>query len=99
MNVSNVTGYIAINRALESLKIMNINDNSQLVLIQFKVNSQGIFLNDVNRKKFLRNHFPIDTVLFCAIDDKRVWPHKIGKIDKPRFVVNFVNKRFKCHTI
>ena len=65
---------------------MNINDNSQLVLVQFKVNSQGIFISDINRKKFLRNHFPTQTVLFCATEDTRIWPIKIGKIEQPRYL-------------
>jgi tensin len=79
-----MTGYLAINKALESLNTMNTIDNSQLVLIQFKVNSQGVFISDLNRKKFLRNHFPTETVTFCAIDDRRIWPNKIGKIEQPR---------------
>ena len=81
-----MTGYLAINKALENLNSMNTSDNSQLVLIQFKVNSQGVFISDLNRKKFLRNHFPTETVTFCAIDDRRIWPIKIGKIEQPRYL-------------
>ena len=55
-----------------------------LFSIQFKVTAQGITLTDLNRKKFLRQHFPTNTVVYCAIEEKQSWPSKLEKITKPR---------------
>lgn len=65
-------------------------DSSQLLLIQFKVTAQGITLTDLNKKKFLRQHFPTNTVIYCALDEKLTWPVKLEKIAKPRYLFNLI---------
>lgn len=84
INVGDKNGLEAITHALSINKAFQTKDNSQLVVIQFKVTSQGITLTDIQKKKFLRNHFPTNTVSYCAIEEKLVWPTKLDKISKPR---------------
>ena len=74
----------AITYALSNNKSFSNKDISQLVLIQFKVTSQGITLTDLNRKKFVRQHFPTNTVVYCACEEKLTWPTKLEKILKPK---------------
>jgi tensin len=71
---------------LTTNKAFQSKENSGLLLIQFKVTSQGITLTDLNKKKFLRQHFPTASVSYCAIEEKHTWPNKIEKINKPRYV-------------
>ena len=77
-------GMEAITFALSTNKQYLTKDNSQLIVIQFKVTSQGITLTDINKKKFLRQHFPTNTVSYCAIEEKMTWPAKLDKISRPR---------------
>ncbi len=84
VNVENKNGLDAISHALSNTKAFANKDASQLLLIQFKVTAQGVTLSDLNRKKFIRQHFPTNTVVYCAVDEKLTWPLKIEKISKPR---------------
>ncbi len=84
MNVDDKVGLEAISYALSSNKAYLTKDTSQLVVIQFKVTSQGVTLTDINKKKFLRQHFATNTVSFCAIEERMTWPTKLDKINKPR---------------
>ena len=77
-------GIEMISKALDETIAFRNKDSSELVVLQFKVTSQGITLTDLNKKKFLRQHFPTNTVIFCAIEEKLVWPQKLGKILQPR---------------
>ncbi len=83
-NVENKNGLEAITHALNGCKAFVNKDTSQLVLIQFKVTAQGVTLTDLNKKKFLRQHFPTSTVAYCAIEEKLTWQTKFEKINKPR---------------
>ena len=62
VTVENKNGIEAISTALNSNKAFQTKDSSQLLLIQFKVTAQGVTLTDINKKKFLRQHFPNNTV-------------------------------------
>ncbi|XP_030626611.1 tensin 3-2 [Chanos chanos] len=43
-------------------------------IVHFKVSSQGITLTDNQRKLFFRRHYPVSTVIFCALDPQdRKW--------------------------
>lgn len=84
VNIENKNGIEAISAAVNSNKSFQSKDSSQLLLIQFKVTAQGITLTDLNRKKFLRQHFPTNSVIYCAIEEKNTWPTKLERIAKPR---------------
>ncbi len=84
VTVENKNGIEAISTALNGNKAFQSKDSSQLLLIQFKVTAQGVTLTDINKKKFLRQHFPTNTVTYCAIEEKQTWPAKLEKIQKPR---------------
>jgi tensin len=90
VNIENKNGLEGINLALKNTKAFVNKDSSQLLLIQFKVTSQGITITDLNRKKFLRQNFPVNTVLYCAVDENLTWPQKVDKIAKPRYINNFI---------
>ena len=84
INVENRNGLEAISYALSNTKALSSKDASQLLLIQFKVTAQGVTLADLNKKKFIRQHFATNTVIYCAVEEKITWPLKIEKINKPR---------------
>ncbi|XP_060722613.1 si:ch211-191a24.3 isoform X2 [Tachysurus vachellii] len=43
-------------------------------IVHFKVSTQGITLTDNQRKLFFRRHYPVNTVIFCALDPQdRKW--------------------------
>ncbi|KAM9435261.1 tensin 3-2 isoform 2-T3 [Clarias gariepinus] len=43
-------------------------------IVHFKVSAQGITLTDNQRKLFFRRHYPVNTVIFCALDpNNRKW--------------------------
>ncbi|CAF0893852.1 unnamed protein product [Brachionus calyciflorus] len=84
VNVGHKNGFEAITYALNHTKAFLNKDSTQLLLIQFKVASIGITLTDINKKKFIRQHYPTNTVLYCAVDEKLVWPKQLDKIQKPR---------------
>ncbi|XP_064409352.1 tensin-3 isoform X2 [Latimeria chalumnae] len=43
-------------------------------VVHFKVSAQGITLTDNQRKLFFRRHYPVNTVIFCALDpQERKW--------------------------
>lgn len=90
-NVQDKTGLEAITHALTTNKAFQTKDNSGLLLIQFKVTSQGITLTDLGKKKFVRQQFPTASVSYCAIEEKHTWPNKIEKISKPRYVISYIH--------
>lgn len=89
VNVQDKTGLEAITHALTTNKAFQTKDNSGLLLIQFKVTSQGITLTDLGKKKFVRQQFPTASVSYCAIEEKHIWPNKIEKISKPRYAISY----------
>ena len=84
VNVDTRYGLEAIAYALSNTKALSSKDATQLLLVQFKVTAQGITLTDLNKKKFIRQHFATNTVIYCAVEEKLTWPLKIEKISKPR---------------
>lgn len=91
VNVSNRKGFEAISYALNHTKAYLNKDSSQLLLVQFKVTSLGITITDINKKKFIRNHFPTNTVIYCAVDEKFCWPKSLDRIQKPKYYQKIIN--------
>ncbi|XP_053098169.1 tensin-3 isoform X3 [Pangasianodon hypophthalmus] len=54
-------------------------------IVHFKVSAQGITLTDNQRKLFFRRHYPVNTVIFCALDPQdRKWTRD-GCLDAKMF--------------
>ncbi|KQK80839.1 tensin-3 [Amazona aestiva] len=73
VEMESLTGYQAVQKAL-SLTLMQ--DPSPVsTVVHFKVSAQGITLTDNQRKLFFRRHYPVNTVIFCALDpqDRKVF--------------------------
>ncbi|XP_008943466.1 PREDICTED: tensin-3-like, partial [Merops nubicus] len=73
VEMESLTGYQAVQKAL-SLTLMQ--DPSPIsTVVHFKVSAQGITLTDNQRKLFFRRHYPVNTVIFCALDpqDRKVF--------------------------
>ncbi|XP_021238023.1 tensin-3 isoform X3 [Numida meleagris] len=72
VEMESLTGYQAVQKAL-SLTLMQ--DPSPIsTIVHFKVSAQGITLTDNQRKLFFRRHYPVNTVIFCALDPQdRKW--------------------------
>ncbi|XP_061852978.1 tensin-3 isoform X2 [Colius striatus] len=72
VEMESLTGYQAVQKAL-SLTLMQ--DPSPIsTVVHFKVSAQGITLTDNQRKLFFRRHYPVNTVIFCALDPQdRKW--------------------------
>uniref|UniRef100_A0A672TSD6 Tensin 3 n=1 Tax=Strigops habroptila TaxID=2489341 RepID=A0A672TSD6_STRHB len=66
VEMESLTGYQAVQKAL-SMTLMQ--DPSPIsTVVHFKVSAQGITLTDNQRKLFFRRHYPVNTVIFCALD-------------------------------
>lgn len=85
VNVGSKSGFEAISFALNHTKAFLNKDSTQLLLVQFKVTSLGITLTDINKKKFIRQHYATNTVFYCAVDEKICWPKQLDRIQKPRY--------------
>ncbi|NXE81050.1 TENS3 protein, partial [Cochlearius cochlearius] len=72
VEMESLTGYQAVQKAL-SLTLMQ--DPSPIsTVVHFKVSAQGITLTDNQRKLFFRRHYPVNSVIFCALDPQdRKW--------------------------
>ncbi|NXP08582.1 TENS3 protein, partial [Thinocorus orbignyianus] len=72
VEMESLTGYQAVQKAL-SLTLMQDPPPSSTI-VHFKVSAQGITLTDNQRKLFFRRHYPVNTVIFCALDPQdRKW--------------------------
>nr|XP_003222271.2 PREDICTED: tensin-3 [Anolis carolinensis] len=72
VELESLTGYQAIQKAL-SLTLSQEPPPS-FTVVHFKVSTQGITLTDNQRKLFFRRHYPVNTVIFCALDPQdRKW--------------------------
>ncbi|XP_051468833.1 tensin-3 isoform X3 [Apus apus] len=72
VEMESLTGHQAVQKAL-SLTLMQDPSPSSTV-VHFKVSAQGITLTDNQRKLFFRRHYPVNTVIFCALDpQERKW--------------------------
>ncbi|PKU39564.1 tensin-3 isoform x3 [Limosa lapponica baueri] len=73
VEMESLTGYQAVQKAL-SLMLMQ-DPPPVSTIVHFKVSAQGITLTDNQRKLFFRRHYPVNTVIFCALDpqDRKVF--------------------------
>ncbi|XP_064025998.1 tensin-3 isoform X2 [Pogoniulus pusillus] len=72
VEMESLTGYQAVQKALSTTLMQEPSPVSTVV--HFKVSAQGITLTDNQRKLFFRRHYPVSTVIFCALDPQdRKW--------------------------
>lgn len=72
VDLESLTGYQAVQKALSITQLQEPPPISTVV--HFKVSAQGITLTDNQRKLFFRRHYPVNTVIFCALDPQdRKW--------------------------
>nr|XP_053782964.1 tensin-3 isoform X3 [Desmodus rotundus] len=72
VEMESLTGHQAIQKALSLTLAQQPPPLSTVV--HFKVSAQGITLTDNQRKLFFRRHYPVSSVIFCALDPQgRKW--------------------------
>ncbi|XP_060027549.1 tensin-3 isoform X7 [Erinaceus europaeus] len=72
VEMESLTGHQAIQKALSITLVQEPPPLSTVV--HFKVSTQGITLTDNQRKLFFRRHYPVSSVIFCALDPQdRKW--------------------------
>ncbi|KAM4873970.1 tensin-3 isoform 2-T2 [Thomomys bottae] len=72
VEMESLTGHQAVQKALSMTLAQEPAPVSTVV--HFKVSSQGITLTDNQRKLFFRRHYPVSSVIFCALDPQdRKW--------------------------
>ncbi|XP_028009926.2 tensin-3 [Eptesicus fuscus] len=72
MEMESLTGPQAVQKALSATLAQQPPPLSTVV--HFKVSAQGITLTDNQRKLFFRRHYPVSSVIFCALDPQdRKW--------------------------
>ncbi|XP_018424152.1 PREDICTED: tensin-3 [Nanorana parkeri] len=72
VEMESLTGYQAVQKALSITQ--NQDPPPVSTVVHFKVSAQGITLTDNQRKLFFRRHYPVNTVIFCALDPQdRKW--------------------------
>ncbi|XP_054551677.1 tensin-3 isoform X2 [Talpa occidentalis] len=72
VEMESLTGHQAVQKALSLTLVQEPPPLSTIV--HFKVSAQGITLTDNQRKLFFRRHYPVSSVIFCALDPQdRKW--------------------------
>ncbi|KAL2089402.1 hypothetical protein ACEWY4_014090 [Coilia grayii] len=72
VELESLTGVQAVQKATSVTLAMN--PPPTCTIVHFKVSAQGITLTDNQRKLFFRRHYPVNTVIFCALDpQERRW--------------------------
>ncbi|XP_069317627.1 tensin-3 isoform X1 [Eulemur rufifrons] len=72
VEMESLTGHQAVQKALSITLVQEPPPVSTVV--HFKVSAQGITLTDNQRKLFFRRHYPVNSVIFCALDPQdRKW--------------------------
>lgn len=72
VEMESLTGHQAVQKALNMTLVQEPPPVSTVV--HFKVSAQGITLTDNQRKLFFRRHYPVSSVIFCALDPQdRKW--------------------------
>ncbi|ELW64477.1 Tensin-3 [Tupaia chinensis] len=72
VEMESLTGHQAVQKALSMTLVQEPPPVSTVV--HFKVSAQGITLTDNQRKLFFRRHYPVNSVIFCALDPQdRKW--------------------------
>ncbi|XP_046860142.1 uncharacterized protein LOC124453366 isoform X2 [Xenia sp. Carnegie-2017] len=67
-NVESLTGHAALKYAVSKIEPGGKNKEHEPVLVNFKVNKQGITLTDNERKLFFRKHYPLKYILYYGTD-------------------------------
>ncbi|KAI5090502.1 tensin-3, partial [Silurus meridionalis] len=72
VELESLTGVQAVQKA--TTVIFSQDPPATSTIVHFKVSAQGITLTDNQRKLFFRRHYPVNTVIFCALDPQdRRW--------------------------
>ncbi|XP_057361324.1 tensin-3 isoform X2 [Manis pentadactyla] len=72
VEMESLTGPQAVQKALNLTLVQE--PPPLCTVVHFKVSSQGITLTDNQRKLFFRRHYPVSSVIFCALDPQdRKW--------------------------
>lgn len=72
VDMESLTGHQAVQKAL-SLTLLQ-EPPPPRTAVHFKVSAQGITLTDNQRRLFFRRHYPVSSVIFCALDPQdRKW--------------------------
>ncbi|CAB3989195.1 tensin-like isoform X3 [Paramuricea clavata] len=102
-NVESLTGPAALKYAVAKIEPGRKNKEHEPVLVNFKINKQGITLTDNDRKLFFRKHYPLKHVLYWGTDpDDTRWDlTEYGGGNLARSFV-FVSRKFdsdgnECH--
>nr|XP_036859030.1 tensin-3 isoform X4 [Manis javanica] len=66
VEMESLTGPQAVQKALNLTLVQE--PPPLCTVVHFKVSSQGITLTDNQRKLFFRRHYPVSSVIFCALD-------------------------------
>ncbi|XP_061443087.1 tensin-3 isoform X2 [Rhineura floridana] len=72
IEMESLTGFQAVQKAMS----LTLAQESPPIctVVHFKVSAQGITMTDNQRKLFFRRHYPVNTVIFCALDPQdRKW--------------------------
>ncbi|XP_058152638.1 tensin-3 isoform X2 [Dasypus novemcinctus] len=72
VEMESLTGHQAVQKALTIT--LGQEPPPISTVVHFKVSAQGITLTDNQRKLFFRRHYPVNSVIFCALDPQdRKW--------------------------
>ncbi|XP_039098893.1 tensin-3 isoform X3 [Hyaena hyaena] len=72
VEMESLTGHQAVQKALSLTLVQQ--PPPLCTVVHFKVSAQGITLTDNQRKLFFRRHYPVSSVIFCALDPQdRKW--------------------------
>ncbi|XP_057160546.1 tensin-3 isoform X2 [Ursus arctos] len=72
VEMESLTGHQAVQKALSLTLVQE--PPPLCTVVHFKVSAQGITLTDNQRKLFFRRHYPVSSVIFCALDPQdRKW--------------------------
>ncbi|XP_049497174.1 tensin-3 isoform X3 [Panthera uncia] len=72
VETESLTGHQAVQKALSLTLVQE--PPPLCTVVHFKVSAQGITLTDNQRKLFFRRHYPVSSVIFCALDPQdRKW--------------------------
>ncbi|KAK3516578.1 hypothetical protein QTP70_021967 [Hemibagrus guttatus] len=72
VELESLTGVQAVQKA--TTVSLSQDPSTTSTIVHFKVSAQGITLTDNQRKLFFRRHYPVNTVIFCALDPQdRKW--------------------------
>ncbi|XP_028818365.1 tensin 3-2 isoform X2 [Denticeps clupeoides] len=92
VELESLTGVQAVQKAASV--ILSQTPPPPSTIVHFKVSAQGITLTDNQRKLFFRRHYPVNTVIFCALDpEDRRWMQDGSSSAK---IFGFVARKSSC---